>query len=202
MMKLRNRKQRNDLAATILKSRELLVEGRHQENFEILQQAVQRFPEDPEIRLLYATTLIEFHPEEVASEAAKAVALGPDNASILVRGGSLLLHRGDREAARSCVERAARLAPPDFALAGGLENLEGSLAALAGQDDLAEEKLRGAVGREPGNEPFARNLAVFLAERGRLREGAEVLNEALKHVGKQDVLEQMRDRMAAEADSQ
>lgn len=55
--------------------------------------------------------------------------------------------------------------------------------------------------KEPDNASFARRLAVFLAERGRLREGAEVLDEALKHVGKQDVLEQMRDRMAAEAGS-
>jgi Flp pilus assembly protein TadD len=200
-MKLRNRKQKKELAATITRSRKLLTEGRHKENFEILQRAVQRFPEDPEIRLLYATMLLEFRLEDVASEAAKAVELGTDSPSILVRGASLLLNRGDREAARSCIERAAKLAPPDFALAGGLENLEGSLAALAGQDVLAEKKLRGAVEKEPDNESFARLLAVFLAERGRLREGAEVLDEALKQVGKQDVLEQMRDRMAAEADS-
>lgn len=82
---------------------------------------------------------------------------------------------------------------------GDLDNLNGLLAAFAGEDDLAEEKLRAAVDKEPNNEPFARNLAVFLAERGRLREGAEVLDEALKHVEKKDEIVGMRDRMAAEA---
>jgi Flp pilus assembly protein TadD len=95
--------------------------------------------------------------------------------------------------------RANELAKPDFVLMGGLDNLNGLLAAFAGEDDFAEDKLRSAVEREPSSEGFARNLAVFLAERGRLQDGAEVLDEALKHVEKKDEIERMRDRMAAEA---
>src|SRR6478735_11997104 len=183
-MKLRGRKQSKELAATIDRSRNLLVTGQHRQNFELLEKAVDQFPEDAEIRLLYATVLLEFRPDDVASEAKKAIELDPDSPSILVRAGSLLLNRGDREAARSCVARANELAPSDFPLMAGLDNLNGLLAAFSGDDDFAEAKLRSAVDKERTNEPFARNLAVFLAERGRLQEGAEVLDEAIKHVEK------------------
>jgi Flp pilus assembly protein TadD len=197
MMQFRNRKTK-ELAAITARSRLLLTSGQHSKNFELLKKAIDQFPEDAEIRLLYATILLEFRPDEVAAEAAKAVELGSDNPSILVRGGSLLLSRGDRTAAEHCVERASKLAPTDFALAAGLENLKGLLAAFAGQDDLAERKLRGAVEKDPCNAPFASNLAVFLAERGRLEDGVEVLDEALPHVDVKSDLERMRARMAAE----
>lgn len=199
-MKIRGRKKRKELAAIIERSRDLLVSEQHQENFDLLSKAVPRFPDDPEIRLLYATILLEFRPDDVASEANRAVELAPDNPLILVRAGSLLLSR-DRQAARSCVSRANELVQPDFALMASLDNLNGSLAAFAGEDDLAEDKLRSAVDREPHNEPFVRNLAVFLAERGRLQDGVAVLDDGLRHVEKKEDLERMRARMASEAAS-
>lgn len=171
----------------------------YQEALEFLEKVVQEFPDDTELRVLYASILLEFRLDDVASEAAKAAELGPDNPFVQLRAGHLLLGRGDREAAQRCATRANELVQPDFILMAGLDNLNGALAALTGEDDLAEEKLRSAVDGEPDNEPFARNLAVFLAERGRLREGAEVLDEALKHVEKKDEIERMRDRMATEA---
>jgi Tfp pilus assembly protein PilF len=168
---------------------------------EFLEDAIEQFPENAELRLLHATILLTIRPDDVAPEAAKAVELAPDNPAILVRAGHLLLHRGDHEGARSCAARAGELVQSNFILMGGLDNLNGSLAVFAGEDDLAEEKLRSAVERDPDSEPFARNLAVFLAERGRLQEGAEVLDETLKHVESKADLERMRDRMAAEAAS-
>jgi Flp pilus assembly protein TadD len=166
---------------------------------EFLEQAVRRFPEDPELRLLCATVLLAIRPDEVAAEASKAAALAPDDPGTLVRAGHLLLGSRDREAAQFCAARAGELAKQDFVLMGGLDNLNGLLAAFRGEDDLAEVKLRSAVDREPANEPFAKNLAVFLAERGRLQEGAEVLDTALRHAEKKDDIERMRDQMAAEA---
>lgn len=200
-IKIRSKKQR--LAEAIEQGRRLFSARDRQrayerEAYEFLKRTVWEFPEDPEIRVLYATMCLEFRPDDVVPEATRAVELGQDNPSILVRAGSLLLNRGDRKSAQWCVDRASEIAPPDFALAGGLENLVGLLAALRGEDDLAEEKLRGAVSKEPDNEPFVRNLAVFLAERGRLQEGAEVLEEALKHTENKVDLERMRARMARE----
>jgi Flp pilus assembly protein TadD len=198
-MKIRGRKQQKELAAAIEQARDLRRLEQDEEARELLEDAIERFPENAELRLLHATILLMIRPDDVAPEAAKAVDLAPDNPAILVRAGHLLLHRGDREAARSCAAQANELVQSDFILMGGLDNLNGSLAVFAGEDDLAEEKLRSAVERDPDSEPFARNLAVFLAERGRLQEGAEVLDEALKHIEHKDEVERMRDRMAAEA---
>lgn len=199
-MNIRGRKRRKDLAATIARGRELRKLGRDpEEALDFLEQAIARFPEDPELRLLCATVLLAIRPDDVAAEASKAAELAPDDPGTLVRAGHLLLGGRDREAAQFCAARAEQLANPDFALMAGLDNLNGLLAAFAGEDDIAEEKLRSAVAREPDHEPFIRKLAVFLAERGRLREGAEVLDEGLKHVEKKDEIKRMRDRMAAEA---
>jgi Flp pilus assembly protein TadD len=202
MMNIKGRKQRKELAATIARGRELRKLGRDpEEALEFLKQAVTRFPEDPELRLLCATVLLAIRPDDVTAEASKAAELAPDDPATLVRAGHLLLGSRDREAAQSCAARAGELAKPDFVLMAGLDNLNGLLAAFRGDDDLAEEKLRSAVVREPDNEPFAKNLAVFLAERGRLQEGAEVLDDVLTHVNGTDGLKLMRDRMAREANS-
>jgi Flp pilus assembly protein TadD len=199
-MNVRGRKQRKELAATIARGRELRKLGRDpEEALKFLEQGVKRFPEDPELRLLCATVLLAIRPDDVAAEASKAAELAPDDPGTLVRAGHLLLGSRDRKAAEFCAARAGELAKPDFVLMAGLDNLNGILAAFRGEDNLAEEKLRSAVAREPDHEPFVRKLAVFLAERGRLQEGAEVLDEALKHVEKKDEIERIRDRMAAEA---
>jgi Flp pilus assembly protein TadD len=199
MMRFKGKKQIKELAAAIDHSRKLRRAGRDHEALEFLEAAVQRFPEDPELRLLYATILLGTRPDDAAAEAAKAAELAPDDPAILVRSGHLLLSTGDRKAAQSCAARANALVQPEFVLMAGLDNLNGSLAVFAGEDKLAEEKLRSAVERDPNNEPFVRNLAVFLAERGRLRDGVAVLDEGLKHVEKKDALEHMRARMASEA---
>jgi Flp pilus assembly protein TadD len=199
MVKITGRREK-ELAAAITRGRELRELGRDpEEALEFLEQAVRQFPENPELRLLCSTVLMALRPDEVAAEVAKAAELAPDDPATLVRAGHLLLRCQDREAAQSCAARAGELAKPGFVLMGGLDNLNGLLAAFRGEDDMAEVKLRSAVDREPANEPFAKNLAVFLAERGRLQEGAEVLDEALKHVEKKDEIERMRDRMASEA---
>jgi Flp pilus assembly protein TadD len=196
-LELRIRGQRNPAEVAYIGGN-LFTSGWHQEAFEFLQKAVKEFPDDPEIRLLYATILLAFQTDKVVAEVAKAVELGPDNPAILARAAGLMIGREEIEAARSYAVRARELVPPDFALMAGLENTEGSLAYFDGDYVRAEEKLRSAVARQPENEHFARELAVFLAERGRLEDAIEVLGEALKHVKADDELERMRARMAAE----
>ena len=197
-MKIKGRKHKKELTAAIEQGRELLQERKEPEALEFLEEAVRRFPEDPQIRLFYATILLAFRPEDVATEAAKAVELDPDNPAILVSAGHRLLFGGEREAAKSCAVRAEELVQPDSLLIPSLLNLKGSIAALNREDDLAEDNLRSAMEGERDNGSFARNLAVFLAERGRLQEAVAVLDEALKHVEDKDALEHMRTRMVSE----
>ena len=161
--------------------------GHDRENFELLEKAVQQFQDDPEIRLLYATILLKFRPDDVASQASKAVDLAPDNPRILVRAGHLMFNRGAVEAARSCAARADELAQPGFVLMSDLANLHGLLDAFDKEYDLAEENFRSAVEGQPDNASFAVDLAKFLAARARPAEAIEVLDRALERT---DILDQ------------
>jgi Tfp pilus assembly protein PilF len=194
-MKIRGRKKRKELAMAIDQGREFLLSGRHEENFEFLQEAVQRFPEDPEIRLLYATVLLEDRPDCVAQEASKAAELGPDNPRILVRAAQLLFDRGEVKTARACVARANGLAPPGFVLKSGLINLNGLIAAFDGEHDLAEERLRAALECEPSNGPFAVDLARYLVSRDRRSEAVEIIDQTLTHTSQRENLERVRDEI-------
>ena len=180
-MRFRGRKQRKELAETIKRGQELLASKRRQETLDFLREAVQQFSDDPEIRLLYASILLAFRPEDVAAEAAKAVELGPDDPVILVRAAYLLLGRGEIEAARSHAARTKELVTPDFLFYPELLGLEGRLAVLDGDDDLAEERMRVALEREPSGEMLAFELAKFLADRAREEEALEVIDDTLNH---------------------
>ena len=194
-MRLKDRRQQKELANAIARGQELRRVGRDpEEALEFLRDAVRRFPTDPELRLLYATILLVFEPDQVAAEAAKAVDLSPDDPVVLVRAGHLLL-REDPEAARSYAARANELAQPDFLLMSGLISLNGLVAAFDGEDDVAEERLRLAVERDPLYSNLAVHLAKFLAARGRQEEAIEVIDESLRRAKDKSDLERLRARI-------
>lgn len=195
-MKLRDRKQKRELAAAIARGRELRKTGRDPEQaLEFLDEAVRQFPQSPELRLLKATVLLSLRPDDVSAEAAKAAELAPQDPGTLVRAGHLLIANGDVGRARSCAARASEMAQPDFVLMSGLRSLNGRIAARDGKDDLAEECLRLAMSEDPTYSNFAVNLAKFLAARGRQEEALEVIDEALQVATEKNDLEQLRDRI-------
>ena len=166
-----------------------------QQALEFLEETVQRFPEDAEMRLMYASALLMFRPEDVLSELEKSVELSPDDPVILVRAGNQLLNEGHIEAARSCAARASELASPDFILRSGLVSLEGRLAAIDGKDDLAEEKLRRAATEDPDYSSFPINLARFLNERDRQTEAIAVVDHALANCRVKNGLKELREEI-------
>lgn len=186
------RHHQKDLDRAIAHAGRLLSERRDHENLEFLEDAVQRFPDNAEIQLLYATALLASQPDEVARQAAKAVDLSPNDPVILVRAASLMLNRDETEAARLYTERARQLAEPGFVLEGGLARLEGVLAAFEKKYELAEEKLRFAVETDPEFYTFVRDLARVLETRGRQAEAIEVIDQALPRVKKKENLERLR----------
>lgn len=200
-MRIRGRKQRKELAATIKRGQELLASQRRQEALDFLGEAVQRFPDDPEIRVLHASILLAVRPSDVAAEAAKAVELGPDDPVILVRAGQLLLGRGEVEAARSCADQAGNLVEPRFVLMSSLVNLEGLIAAIEGKDDLAEEKLRTAWGSDPAFSSLAVDLVKFLANRNRQAEALGVIDDAVEHAKDKAELESLRSELIGDGAS-
>jgi Flp pilus assembly protein TadD len=191
----KRRKRKKDRAAAISQGRRLFATSQYQETREFLEQAGREFPEDPEIQLLYASILLEFQPDDVASEAAKAIKLAPSDPVILVRAASLLLNRGEVEAARSATTHARELIGSDFVLMSGLVNLEGLLASLDGEDELAEERLREAIEIDPDFSSFAVHLARFLSRRGRQAEAVEIIDDALDQAKDKDELQRLRDEL-------
>lgn len=192
----RGRRRQRERTEAVLRGRQLVIEGDDRATFEFLEDAVEKFPDDPELRILLASINLEFRPDEVASQATEAAQLGAADPMIQVRAGHLLLGRGAIDAARACGRRARELAAPDFVLMAGLEGLEGTIASLDGDYVLAEERLRSAVEREPEFSTYAVDLARFLANRDRPHEALGVIDDALEQVKEKDDLERMRSEIA------
>ena len=73
--------------------------------------------------------------------------------------------------------------------------LDGRLAAFDGNDDLAEEKLRSAMAKDPEYPMFAINLARFLNSRDRRVEAIAVIDKALENCKMKDGLQELRDEI-------
>jgi tetratricopeptide (TPR) repeat protein len=198
-MGFKDRKKKRELTAVMERGKDLFMEEPGQESFEFLEDAVKRFPNDAELRLLFASIHLEFQPQLVASQAAKAAELGADDAGIQVRAGHLMFDRGEVEGARACARRANELAGPDFVLISGLESLDGRIAAVDGRYVLAEAKLRSAAEREPAFSSFAFHLAKFLAARDRQAEALVVIDESLERANDKDDLKRLRNEIAGDA---
>lgn len=133
------------LKETIKEAHRLLVQRQDRDYVTFMEQAVGKFPNDPEIRLLYATALLTSRPRNAPLEAAKAIQLDPDDSARLTRAARMLFQLGHVDAARSYATRAARLAPANFPLLPELTLLGGLLAAELDEDALAEEGLSTAA---------------------------------------------------------
>lgn len=171
---------------------QLLAEKQAGENLEFFEDAVARFPDDPELRLVYGTSLLVTQPEEAARQVARAASLAPDDPVLLTRGAGILLSAGYTEEAQSYVGHALDLTPDGFVLEADLINLSGCILALHGEAALAEEALREAIALEPSNGPFVRDLARFLVQRGRLNEALEEVDRALGAASDDDDLRDFR----------
>lgn len=186
---------------SIAYSRQLSGEERHQENLKYLEGATRLYPDSAELQLSYATALLMFRRDDVASEVVKAVGLAPDDPIILTRAANLMLGEGEPEVARFYTQRARELAGSNFIFEGGIANLEGNFAAIDKEYERAEERFRFAVEADPDFESFSRNLARLLAIRGRLEEAVEVVDQALPQVKTKRYLEALRERLMVTLDA-
>lgn len=197
------RRHKKELSAAIAHSRQLLAEKRHKENLKYLEEGVaETFPEDPEIRLLYGTVLLEANPTVGLSEISKSVELDPDEPIRLTRAARIMYTMGQLDHARRYTERAREIAPADFVFGPELLNLESNLGALDGEDELAEEGLRLAVEQDPKMEILALDLALFLRDRGRRAEALSVIDEALGRSKDTNYLRRLRSDLLADGDSE
>lgn len=202
-MSNRERKKGKEDAVAAARGLQFLAERKHGEAYAFLQEDVQRFPDDADIRMHYAHSLLATRPDEAIPEIKKAIETDPDEPVRLTRAAGIVFKLGDVETARSYAHRAKELAPPNFPFEAyliNLINLDSHFAALEGKDELAEEGFRLAVEQEPDGETFAVDLARFLADHDRLSEALEVIDEALPRAGRREPLERLRDELLGEAE--
>jgi Flp pilus assembly protein TadD len=190
--------RQKDRAEAVKRSRRLLLEDREQENHEFLEDALIRFPEDAELRLLFASNLLAIRPEDAAGEAIKAVELNPDEPILLIRAASLLVAMGRVDVARDYAKRSRELASADFPFKAELINLEARFAAIDGRDAEAERGFRRAVELDPKAEALALDLARHLARRNREEEALHVIEQGLESATQTGNLLRLRNELSDE----
>jgi len=184
--------KKREVWPTIKRGRQLLLEGEEDEKIEFFTQAIQRFPDDAEVRFLHASVLQTIRPEDAVSETMKAVELDPDEPNRLTRAAYLMSEVNRPDLARRYAARARGLGGSDFLFAAELSHLESRFALQDGDEESAEKGFRLSVEREPQSEMFAIDLAKFLAGRGRRQEAIEVIDEAMERAKTQDGLQRLR----------
>jgi Flp pilus assembly protein TadD len=118
------------LDATIEHAKRLLASRRYDEFLAFTERALARFPNDPEIRLLYATAIMSSRPDEAAWEAATAVSLDKENPNLAFRAAHVLFACGQYDAAETYAAHVRSIAPPDFIFTAELNQLEMKLRAI------------------------------------------------------------------------
>lgn len=102
--------RRLELPAAIYQGHRLLAAGREQDAYRFLEKEIQHFPDDPEIRLLYATSLLAIKPKEAIGKAIKAIEQDQHETAQPTRAASLfvrfLVERGCQEEALKLIEQA------------------------------------------------------------------------------------------------
>jgi Flp pilus assembly protein TadD len=177
------------LASSIAHGRTLIREQRPRESATFLKSAVERFPSDPELRLLYGTALVAVGSPDAAWQLAESAALSPDDPRLLTRAASQLYYACEYAAARDYAQRALSLAPEDFELYSSLVHLGAQLAVVDGSPALAEEGFQAAVDLEPDNPLYIRDFARFLVSQGRGAEAISAIDGVLARVDDADLSE-------------
>ncbi len=182
---------------TVEHASRLLIDRRSHELFKFTTEAIGWYPEDPEIRFLYATALLAVCPEDVPWQIATAIQLEPDNPWRVTRAAAMLFTLGEIAAARSYVGHAASLAPRDFEYGPELALLGGQLAALEGEDAIAEEGFGVALEAEPRRPEFVIAYAGFLRDRDRETEALALVDDALTGAPDDEGLRRLREELTS-----
>jgi uncharacterized protein HemY len=140
--------------------------GRHDENLRMLNRVLAAQPDDPDLYLLRARTLLSMEKHSASLDAVHdAIARGRDSAEVLTKAGSMCFYAGDVATARWCVGRAKVLAPRRFVLKEDLAELDRNVSRRE-KGRETEERLTGAFEADPARLGVAADLARHLARNG------------------------------------
>jgi Flp pilus assembly protein TadD len=141
--------------------------GHHDQNLEIVQRLLLARPDDPDLHLLLARTLLAVDRfADSLSEVYRAIELGGNDAGILARAANMCFYEGDLGTARECTERAKSVAPRGFPLKEELKELGRNLKRR--EKGLARERrLSTSFDTDPSDPRIAADLARHLIRTGR-----------------------------------
>jgi len=146
----------------------------------LMDEAIRRFPDHPEICIRTAVANAEFDASRSAIYAKRAADLAPSDPTILVRAASLLVGLGEVEMAGPLARRASEIVDEDFVLVADLFHVIGRLGLARENDDVAERYLRLAFNADPSGAGHGEVLAGFLVQRERLEEALDIVHRALE----------------------
>jgi len=155
--------------------------GHHDQNLQILERLLAARPDDPDLHLQLAVTLLALERYADARSAVnRAIDLGENDAAVLVRAGSLCFFNGDLSMARECIERVKRIAPRGFPLKKDLRELDRRLRRRKRGLDR-EKVLSSSFDDDPRDRLTAADLARHLARTGRTYAAYHVVARGLHH---------------------
>ena len=161
----------------LIESEALVKHQRHDEAWNLLQQALEQFPED--LNLLYTRAMLAEKRDDIDQlerDLRFIIEREPDNGMALNALGYTLADRTTRyDEARALIEQALQLNPDDPAILDSL----GWVNYRQGNLDEAERLLRRALELYPDAE-VAAHLGEVLWARGKEREARKIWAHALK----------------------
>ena len=161
----------------LIESEALVKQQRHDAAWQLIEQALEQFPED--LNLLYTRAMLAEKRDDLAQlerDLRFIIEREPDNSMALNALGYTLADRTERYAeAKELIEQALRLNPDDPAIIDSL----GWVNYRMGDLDEAEQLLRRALELYPDAE-VAAHLGEVLWARGKQREARKVWAHALK----------------------
>jgi tetratricopeptide (TPR) repeat protein len=161
----------------LIESEALASHEQHEQAWQLVQQALEQFPDD--LNLLYTRAMLAEKRDDLElleQDLRFILEREPDNSMALNALGYTLADRTTRyDEAKTLIEQALRLDPQDPAILDSL----GWVNYRLGNLDEAERLLRQALARFPDHE-VAAHLGEVLWARGKQREARKVWANALK----------------------
>jgi hypothetical protein len=92
-----------DTRAVLVRSNELMDEQRDGENVELIEKGMDRFPDDPHLRLRAAAlALVAQQPAKAKEHSCEAVELAPDDPGVLTHAASHMEAMHEHEQRTDC----------------------------------------------------------------------------------------------------
>ncbi len=158
----------------------MMIYGRFsQKALEVIQPAIGRHPDDPQLLTLRAAAELQLNkPAEAVADADRALKIAPTNEETVEVRARLYRVAGDLASATALVSAAVEKTPTSQKLREVLIDL--SLASH--EPEQAEQQLRALIGLAPHEPRYRYQLAAFYSRQHKLDDAQHVLEDAVKAI--------------------